>query len=207
MSRPDTSIDPRILDAAKEEFLSCGYEKASTNVICKNAGVTSGALYKRYSGKDELFRALVSPIADAFKAALDAQQNSFHALSNSEKEATAIAPKVEVTDFVDYIYDHFDVFKLLIVCSKGSSYENYLDELVDILTSSTVRFMKETGHTATIQGKEVTPETIHILVSSNLYGFFEPVTHGMSREKARVYLEQLKHFFDVGWADILHIKT
>ena len=40
MSKPDTSIDPRILESAKEEFLLRGYEKASTNVICKNAGVT-----------------------------------------------------------------------------------------------------------------------------------------------------------------------
>ena len=48
MSKPDKSIDPKILEAAKKEFLEKGYEKASTNVICKNAGVTWGALQKRY---------------------------------------------------------------------------------------------------------------------------------------------------------------
>ncbi len=206
MSKPYTSIDPRIFEAAKEEFLSCGYEKATTNVICKNAGVTSGALYKRYSGKDELFRALVSPIAEEFKNALKTEQNNFHSLSDPEKEAAALNPETEATAFVNYIYGHFDIFKLLIVCSKGSSYENYLDELVDILVASTIRFMKETGHEAIIRGKEATPETIHILISSYLYGFFEPVTHGMSREKARIYTEQLKYFFDVGWADILRLK-
>ena len=42
MSKPDKSIDPKILEAAKKEFLEKGYEKASTNVICKNAGVTWG---------------------------------------------------------------------------------------------------------------------------------------------------------------------
>ena len=49
MSKPDKTLDPKILDAAKKEFLEKGYEKASTNAICKSAGVTWGALQKRYS--------------------------------------------------------------------------------------------------------------------------------------------------------------
>ncbi len=70
MSKPDKTLDPKILDAAKKEFLEKGYEKASTNAICKSAGVTWGALQKRYSGKDALFCALVAPVAEEFKATL-----------------------------------------------------------------------------------------------------------------------------------------
>lgn len=206
MSKPDKSIDPRILEAAKEEFLSCGYEQASTNVICKNAGVTSGALYKRYRGKDELFGALVAPMADQFKASLNMEQSSFHAMSEQEKEEAALGSEEDAASFVDYIYDNLETFQLLIICSKGSSYENYLDDLVDILVNSTIRFMKETRHEAIILGEKATPETIHILISSYLYGFFEPVIHGMDREKARLYTEQLKYFFNVGWADILRLQ-
>lgn len=207
MAKPDSSIDPRIMEAARREFLALGYEKASTNVICKNAGVTWGALAKRYAGKDELFCALVAPVAEEFKAALQGQQTKFHALQKPEQEETALDDKIDIADFVDTIYDHFEEFKLLIDCSKGSSYENYLDDLVEIVVASITRFMQETGHEAVICGKKAAPELIHMLVSSNLYGYFEPVTHGMSREEARVYVGQLKHFFDAGWADILRLKT
>lgn len=207
MSKPDTSIDPRILEFAKQEFLSCGYEKASTNVICKNAGVTSGALYKRYSGKDELFCALVSPVADKFKELLKGVNDDFHDLPENEKNKTAFAPKSQTNgyvDFIDFVYDHFDVFKLLIECSNGSSYGHYLHELVDILSESILRFMKETNREAVIMGKKVTSEIIHILITSHLNGLFEPVVHNMNREDARIYAEQLQYFFNVGWADILH---
>ena len=51
MARPDTSIDPRIMDSAREEFLALGFERASLKSICQRAGVTTGALYKRYAGK------------------------------------------------------------------------------------------------------------------------------------------------------------
>lgn len=82
----------------------------------------------------------------------------------------------------------------MIVCSGGSSYENYLDELVDIVVESMTQLIDSKGRKITIQGKEVTPDLVHILVSSNLYGYFEPITHSMSREDARVYVEQLKYF-------------
>lgn len=46
-----------------------------------------------------------------------------------------------VVNFVDYIYDHFDEFRLLIVYSGGSSYENYLNELVDIVVESMMQLI------------------------------------------------------------------
>ena len=59
MSVPDKSIDPRLLCAAKNVFLKKGFEMASLAEICQEAGVTTGALYKRYSGKEELFAEVV----------------------------------------------------------------------------------------------------------------------------------------------------
>ena len=68
MALPDKTIDQRILNAAKEEFLEKGYMKASLRQICADAGVTTGALYNRYAGKDELFRAIVSPFVEELNA-------------------------------------------------------------------------------------------------------------------------------------------
>ena len=50
MAVPDHSIDPRIFESARKEFLENGFEKASLKAICEGAGVTTGALYKRYKG-------------------------------------------------------------------------------------------------------------------------------------------------------------
>ena len=58
MAKPDHSLDPLILASARREFLEKGLEKASLKRICENANVTTGARYKRYSGKEELFAAV-----------------------------------------------------------------------------------------------------------------------------------------------------
>ena len=60
MAKPDHSLDPLILASARREFLEKGFEKASLKRICENANVTTGALYKRYNGKEELFAAVVA---------------------------------------------------------------------------------------------------------------------------------------------------
>ena len=47
MSVRDTSIDPRLLESARKEFMERGFLKAELKTICDNAGVTTGAVYKR----------------------------------------------------------------------------------------------------------------------------------------------------------------
>ena len=62
MSVPDKSIDPKLLESAKKEFLANGFEKTSLKAICAGAGVTTGALYKRYESKEDLFSDVVAPV-------------------------------------------------------------------------------------------------------------------------------------------------
>lgn len=64
MSIPDSSITPQILKAAEIEFLEKGFVNASLRDICQKAGVTTGALYKRFVGKDRLFYAVLKPTLD-----------------------------------------------------------------------------------------------------------------------------------------------
>jgi len=48
-----------ILDACIEEFGEKGYERASTNVIVKNAGIPKGTLFYYFGNKKQLFLYLV----------------------------------------------------------------------------------------------------------------------------------------------------
>ena len=59
MSNRDTSIDSRLIESARKEFIEKGFIKAELKTICENANITTGAVYKRYKGKEELFRAVV----------------------------------------------------------------------------------------------------------------------------------------------------
>lgn len=72
----------RILRAAGEVFISRGYDRASLDQVAAAAGLTKGAVYSSFSGKDELFFALVADrleqrlavVADAVDGQRDLQQ-------------------------------------------------------------------------------------------------------------------------------------
>jgi len=61
----------KLLEAAKADFLENGYRNASLRRICKNAGVTTGALYFFFENKEALLNALIEQPLQAFRAMFD----------------------------------------------------------------------------------------------------------------------------------------
>ena len=85
MAVPDPSIDPKIMESARREFLKTGFEKTMLKDICDGAGITTGALYKRYKGKEELFCAVVEQtVQDLYKVANERGNRDTDALSDSD---------------------------------------------------------------------------------------------------------------------------
>ena len=60
MKKETDELNEKILESARSEFLAYGYQDASLRRICRAAGLTTGALYKRYESKDSLFTALLN---------------------------------------------------------------------------------------------------------------------------------------------------
>ena len=52
----------KLLASARNHFFTFGYAAASMNAICRDAGVTRGALYHNYGSKVALFEAVVRQI-------------------------------------------------------------------------------------------------------------------------------------------------
>lgn len=206
MSKQDISLNPRIIASAKEEFLERGYEKASTNAICKNAGVTWGALSKRYSGKDELFCTLVSDAAEEFRQGLRIVQNHFDSISPKRNGLENFYTDGDTRSFIDKVYSRFDEFKLLVDCAGGSSYENYWNELVDILMGLTSAYLIENDHVKKIDSDSLEEDRIRILVSFYLYSCFEPVKRNMPKNQAIRYCEQVKAFFVSGLQNSMNLS-
>jgi len=56
-----------ILNAAAQIFASEGYHHASISDICKNAGISNGALYKYFNNKEDLFLSILDYGIDLVK--------------------------------------------------------------------------------------------------------------------------------------------
>ena len=92
--------------------------------------------------------------------------------------------------FVEYMYEHFEEFKLLVNGSYGTKFQNFVEHLVDIETEYTYKFMEATGlHFK--GGKPVTKNFMHIM------------NKALFEEEAEEYVVMLEKYHSAGW-DIIY---
>ncbi|EHI55781.1 hypothetical protein HMPREF9333_01128 [Johnsonella ignava ATCC 51276] len=195
----------KILTVGKREFLDKGFKDASLRKIVAEAGFTKGAFYGYYPDKAALFEALVSDAADGlteqFKSAQDAH---FDLISENETAKSRELSTKYLLYFVNYIYDYFEEFKLIICCSEGTKYSDYIHELVELDVSRTEKYYTLLKDKGKIAGS-VSHELHHMITSAYFTAVFETVVHDMTREQAIEYIKELAIFFNSGWDGLLKL--
>lgn len=194
-----------ILQAGKKEFLEYGYRDASLRRMAASLGVTTGAIYRYYPDKEALFEALVAGPARELAACYRARQQAFAGQPlKAQLESLPEIPDTEAGWMLDFVYDHFDAFKLIACCSAGTGYERYLDVLARIEDQSS-RLLIERMTQAGFPLPAIDDELIHIMSTALFNGMFETVRHDMPREKAKRYMDSLRDFYSAGWFKLLGI--
>lgn len=203
MSNEESTTLKNILSAGKAEFLEKDFNSASLRNIVKTAGVTTGAFYGYFSGKEALFAALVEEHAKAIMNIFMSAQEAFEELSDEEKiNHIGVESRTSLNEIVDYIYEHFDEFKLIICKSEGTSYENFIHNMVEIEVEETYQFIDALRS----QGKHVPnieKAVCHMIVSGMFSGIFELIEHDMKKENAKKYVSEFQDFYIAGWSKIL----
>lgn len=205
MSSEESTTLKNILSAGKAEFLEKDFNSASLRNIVKTAGVTTGAFYGYFSGKEALFAALVEEHAKAIMNIFMSAQEDFKKLPEKERiNHMGVESRTSLNKIVDYIYEHFDEFKLIICKSEGTSYENFIHNMVEIEVEETYQFIDALRS----QGKDVPnieKAVCHMIVSGMFSGIFELIEHDMKKENAKKYVSEFQDFYIAGWSKILGI--
>lgn len=204
MSLPDKSIDPRLLSAAKEEFLNKGFEKASLTDICKAAGVTTGALYKRFNGKEDLFSALVSDMVREMTEYLSGLEKvDLTGLTDRELyDLFTLTPDIN-REWLRFLYDRRDIFTLLIRCASGTRYENFRQDWTQKMNALDVRQYQEARRRG-LAAKELTAEELHVLTYAIWALYYEPFFLDFTWEQMQRHAETIYLFVD--WHKALEMK-
>lgn len=204
MAKQIEGVYESVLACAKNEFLEKGYKDASLRVIAQAAGTSTGSIYTRFKDKAGLFDAIVGPAADQLKDMFVEIQENFHSLDDSTQEAEmGEYTSRHQMEMLEYIYDHFDEFRLLLDCSDGTRFSSFVDELVDIEVEYTYKYM-EVINCESVKSGVVTEDFIHIIVTAYFNGMFEVVRHNMSRDDARKYIRLLNRYHMQGFSTVFN---
>lgn len=200
-----SATQKKILAVGKEEFLEHGFKGASLRTIVKKAGFTQGAFYGYYPSKEALFEALAGPAADNLIDQFKAAQDAHFDLIPDDRAAESRSLSTEyLLHFVNYVYDNFDAFKLVLCCSDGTRFSSYVHDLVELDVDQTERYYGRLREQGKIEG-EVDHDLHHMITSAYFTAVFETVVHDMTRERALEYVQQLAAFFNSGWEGLIRL--
>ena len=195
MANKDKSIDPVLLKSAREQFLAKGFANASVQEICKNAGVTTGALYTRYKGKEELFEAVVEDAVQVLNDIAKAAETDIEHLSDRDLLAPWYADAAGLSRFFDLFEGVRDSFILLLTCAEGTKYRHFHHDFAQQLTEIDYRYYAE-AHRRGLARENISKEALHVLLTAYWELFYEPFIHGMSRDEMTALCQTIAKLID-----------
>ena len=185
----------KILRAAKQEFFTNGFADTNVRAIAEKAGVTTGALYNH---KDGIFEALVSGVFDEFLDIVthhDIFDAENFGMKTSDLSAITELSQHRFLKMVDFFYDNWDAMKLIVCCSKGSSYEHIFDKAIDVTERETLQWLKQDG----VKMSRRIRFFIHVMVTSHFENLKEIFYHNLKKSEAVEYILDFNVYHCAGW--------
>ncbi len=203
MPRDKTANHIKIMAAAREEFLEMGFEKASMRSIGDRCQMTAAGIYRHCRDKEDLFYQLVSPAVEKLMSWLEMHVSEYEEPAKKHKEITWKDSYIDMMR--DIVYPNMEDYYLLIVCSKGTKYENFLNDMTEKAQNKIMLFMDELRGNG-LDVPKITHSQLHLLLTAYVTALFEPVVHNYSYEEADLALEALEDFFLPGWKKLMGFK-
>lgn len=205
MPRDKTQSHIKVKQAIKEEFLEKGYEGASVRSIGARAGMTSAGLYRHYVDKADMFSAMVDPLIESIREWIQNHKERKYGLLEDKRNGEELFGETIVDLIRDVIVPRKEEFRILLNCSAGTKYENFIHDFVEenqIDFMNALGYFREKGFSV----KEISEEELHMLLSAYITACLEPVIHNMEDAQIDKYLNTIQEFFMPGWMNIMGIK-
>lgn len=187
-----------LIEAAKKEFLEKGYNKASLRGICAKAGMTTGALYFFFDGKEDLYHAIVDgPVKELQEMILKHFMEDREAMKDIQQIEECLVDHKDVSDmFLDYIYEHYDSFQLLLSGSKEGELESCLDAFVQLAEKNSPTMIE------LAPGFRLDPFMTHWMSHVTVDAFVHVIRHEKDIEKAKERMGSIMNYLIRGWAEL-----
>ena len=205
MPRDKSLSHVKVNKAIMEEFLEKGYEGASIRSIGARAGMTSAGLYRHYADKEAMFEAMVSPLVEEMKMWLKNHTSQKYDLAENASSGDNLFGESFIDLIRNVILPRKKEFILLMTCSGGTKYENFIHDLTNENQKEfmdALKFLKEKGYPV----KVIKEEELHFLLSAYLTACFEPIIHDYDDKEIDEYLNLMQEFFMPGWLKVMGIS-
>ena len=195
MANKNHAIDPVLLKSAQEQFLKKGFSAASLQEICRNAGVTTGAIYTRYRSKEALYEAVVQDAVTLLEQIAASAAADVTALSDRELLRSWYSGAQEIAGFFALFDSVRESFRLLLTCSDGTKYCNFCHDFADRMTDADYPYLLEAQRRG-LASAPVSRAELHSLLTAYWTLFYEPYIHDMTADEIKQHCITIEKLFN-----------
>ena len=175
----------KIMDSGKVNFLNDGYERANLRKICKDAGVTTGAFYRHFNDKEDLFISLVAPLPKELSGFYDKiEDESFRDIEKNYGRDLAEINFEGSIESTLYTFSKEELFNLLIYKAYGMKYDNFIELLVENEDINRHKAFQLISKKKNIKA-EIPKEAMHLLNHAYINALCEIVIHSNTEEEVK----------------------
>ena len=200
--KQDKETRSKLLQSAREEFMEKGYMKASLRNICRNAGVTTGALYFFFKDKEDLYESLTKETVNGIYQIMQAHFQEESAMLGdgmllTPEDADARQDYEDAKMVIHQMYLHRDEILLVLTKSQGTRYENIADRFIETAEKHYRAMAKQMQ--AAYPDKAIDEKLIHWLAHEQIDAFIYMITHIEDEVEAIRFMGQTITYMTAGW--------
>ena len=124
----------QLLTAAREEFAARGFQGSSLRRICAAAGVTTGALYFFFQGKDDLFAAVLAQVTEPLTRLVEEHYRAERSSSRRDSSQGAEADFQAVKQILDLYFRSRETWDILLAHQSHPAVRDFLEKVNRVST-------------------------------------------------------------------------
>ena len=165
-----------ILQAAREEFALRGFQGSSLRRICAAAGVTTGALYFFFQGKDDLFETVLSTVTRPVTAFLKehyVSERGFAEKSLGQGEQEDLEVTVQL---IDLYFENRLTWDIILTHQSHPAVRRFLEDYVQYSTDHYMDIL-------TMAGRPTDRFTVHLFAHTQADAFLTLIAQDYTRDE------------------------
>lgn len=153
-----------------------------------------------------MFDALTDPYLKTLYEIYDQAVSEFEKLpADDQTKSVASMSNDGMEQMLDYVYDHYDNFKLLLKCGDSGKYEDFIHRIVNREIESSHRYLEKMKEEC-VEIPVVEDSLMHMIYTGFFSSIFQIIEHDFDKQSAIKNISQLKQFNIGGFERLWNIK-
>ena len=183
-----------ILASAREIFLEYGYQDASMRKIAARAGITPGAIYKHFSGKEDMFEKIFAESGNKLMQLTESMLNIDFSAMSDDQLIQILYSRISVRTF-ELLEGDMQLFHMLLKNDSGTYLNRFRKIYIDRCVPFSLQYYSELYRRG-LASNMLSEKTIYMLSSSEFSMVCDLIAdddckNGITSESKQAFLEAM----------------